>query len=102
MAVSQNFFLVVLCCRYFGFVVFETKDGLDKVLDPEKVDKHVIDGRNVNMKKAVPHAIHQVSSVRWMALDVDANCFPFQSMLIFHFTFPCVIYIVDVITTESL
>jgi len=50
----------VLCFRCFGFVVFENKECMDKALAPDKVDKHVIDGRNVNMKKAVPHAVHQV------------------------------------------
>ena len=41
-------------------MVFESQETMDQVLAPGTADNHTIDGRKVNMKKAVPHAEHQV------------------------------------------
>ena len=46
-------------CRGFAFVVFQEEGAVQKVLDSTP---HTIDGRQVDTKKAIPHAIHQVSS----------------------------------------
>ena len=44
--------------RGFAFVVFQEEEAVQKVLDNIP---HTIDGRQVDAKKAIPHAIHQVS-----------------------------------------
>lgn len=44
--------------RGFAFVVFQEEEAVQKVLDSIP---HTIDGRQVDAKKAIPHAIHQVS-----------------------------------------
>ena len=50
----------IFFCRCFGFVVFTTKESLDKVIDPGMIGNHNIDNRRVDVKKAIPHAQHQV------------------------------------------
>ena len=40
-------------------MVFQEEGAVQKVLD---TTPHTIDGRQVDTKKAIPHAIHQVSS----------------------------------------
>ena len=44
--------------RGFGFVVFESKSTMDEVLKDGVV--HTIDNKEVDTKKAIPHARHQV------------------------------------------
>ena len=46
--------------RGFGFVMFKDVASMDKVLAQKE---HSIDKRNVDVKKAIPHAIHQVGKV---------------------------------------
>ena len=52
-------FIVCPSARGFAFVVFQEEGAVQKVLD---TTPHTIDGRQVDTKKAIPHAIHQVSS----------------------------------------
>ena len=47
--------------RGFAFVVFEDAEAVQHVMDEVP---HTIDGRQVDAKKAIPHAIHQVGVVR--------------------------------------
>ena len=43
--------------RGFAFVVFNDSDAVDKVINE---GPHIIDGKEIDYKKAIPHAIHQV------------------------------------------
>ena len=52
------YFLFAL--RGFAFVVFSDGEAVAKVLSTAP---HTIDGRQVDAKKAIPHQIHQVSSL---------------------------------------
>ena len=54
--INDNF---VFCFffRGFAFVVFSSPDAVEEVM---KNLPHTIDGRTVDAKRAIPHAIHQV------------------------------------------
>ena len=43
--------------RGFAFLVFAEDDAVDKTLD---ATPHVIDNKEIDAKKAIPHALHQV------------------------------------------
>ena len=45
--------------RGFAFVIFSSPDAVEEVM---KNLPHTIDGRQVDAKRAIPHAIHQVRS----------------------------------------
>lgn len=47
-------------CRRYGFAVFESEESMNVVLSPDNIANHVIDGHKVEVKKSIPHAIHQV------------------------------------------
>ena len=53
-------FLPTSNTRGFAFVVFEDEVAVKKVLDQTD---HALDGRAIDVKKAIPHAVHQVSKV---------------------------------------
>ncbi len=52
--------MFMLTYRGFCFVEFDTKEGLDKVLSEDVISAHTIDGRKVEVRKAIPHDVHQV------------------------------------------
>lgn len=52
--------------RGFAFVVFEDAEAVQRVMDEVP---HTIDGRQVDAKKAIPHAIHQVSVILRVVID---------------------------------
>ena len=56
-------------------MVFQEEGAVQKVLD---TTPHTIDGRQVDTKKAIPHAIHQVSSEQHTR-DMHLHC---QSVLV--------------------
>ena len=49
--------LCVCDCRGFAFIHFAAEASVQKVLDDED---HNLDGRAIDVKKAIPHAQHQV------------------------------------------
>lgn len=61
-------------------MVFQEEGAVQKVLD---TTPHTIDGRQVDTKKAIPHAIHQVSSKATLqhTRDMHLHC---QSVLVYN------------------
>ena len=45
--------------RGFAFIIFKEKESVEKVLEG---GKHTLDNRDIDVKKAIPHAQHQVQS----------------------------------------
>lgn len=54
------FFFYLLLCRGFAFVHFAEKESVDRVLED---GPHTLDEREIDVKKAIPHAQHQVRSI---------------------------------------
>ena len=55
--INDNFVCLFVFFRGFAFVVFSSPDAVEEVM---KNLPHTIDGRTVDAKRAIPHAIHQV------------------------------------------
>ena len=49
---------VILILRGFAFVHFNEEESVRKVLE---AGEHTLDERTIDVKKAIPHAQHQVS-----------------------------------------
>ncbi len=40
--------------------MFESEDSLNAVLSPDNITNHTVDDHKIEVKKAIPHAVHQV------------------------------------------
>ena len=56
-------------CRGFGFITFESRAGIDAVFAEDKVNNHMIDNRQVEVKIAMTQERQRVSGHSlWWAL----------------------------------
>jgi RNA recognition motif-containing protein len=73
---NDDFLSLSLLFRGFAFVVFSSPDAVEKVMENLP---HTIDGRQVDAKRAIPHAIHQVHVYmlnQYQSLSLQGGIFP--------------------------